>query len=78
MNHQQKIVLESASNAELVFIPIRLSQRVITKGQLNMVILMAQTISGSVWSMVVVLNKILKQRRNVTLLLAITDILKLI
>jgi hypothetical protein len=63
---------------ELVFIPICSSLPIITNNQLNMVILMAQTISDSVWSMAVVLNNILKEQQNVTNLLAITDILKLI
>jgi hypothetical protein len=58
---------------ELVFIPIRSSQRVITKKQLNTVILIAQTISGSAWNTVAVSNKTSKQQRNVTNLLAITD-----
>jgi hypothetical protein len=69
------IVLESILNGELVFIPIHFSQYVMTKGQLNTVILMVQTNSDSAWSMAVVSNKIWKQQQYAVILLVI-DLLR--
>jgi hypothetical protein len=78
MSHRQKTVLESVSNAELVFFRILRLLHIIINDRLHTVMLMAQTILAFASSMAVVSNKTLKQLQNVTNLHAIMVILKVI